>query len=231
MHFNANLRLSTSAISLLFVSASLLALARNSDIGSELVQIVTMVSGAAFFSGLGLFIGLASAQPSRQPLVARFDSEMIEAELEKVIDAELEKVIDVEYSEVHGFEEVAQVETYSDDDIILALAKVRIDFERELRKLAIKTQATRVDRHQNVRGLIDLLERSASVPPVVADAIRRVLPICDRAMHGELVSSSKAQKVINIARKVMLILRELSSEVSTNEEGVMRNRLDLEENY
>jgi hypothetical protein len=189
---------------LLFASsAMLLTLTRESNIASELMQIVVLISGVAFFSGLSLLLSFCR-EPRTMPFIkVAFDGRQLQERLGKVID--------VEFTEVSLQEKMQQIEGYQDDDIVLALAKVRIDLERELRRLATETGAIREDQRFDMRRSIEALEKAESIPVVAIEAIRDILPICNRAIHGQSIDAADARNVIEVAREVMLILRRQRS--------------------
>lgn len=94
-------------------------------------------------------------------------------------------------------------------DPSLALAKLRIDLERELRRLAYRHELP-VDAHRmGVPQLTEvLLRREILSPPLVA-AIRDVLPACNQAVHGAEVSADVAQSVSNVGQDILSALRSL----------------------
>lgn len=190
------------AAAFISIAGGLLSLLAVGKVAYELMQIGMVVAGATFFSALVLVLNYVS-QPRSAPLIqVNFNSKYLRDELEQVIDAD--------------FSEVAPVETPSWeptpdslvlDDPILALAKVRIDLERELRRLAAETGIIQVVHGMSLGRTLGVLEKESLVPFAVAAAIRDIMPVCNRAIHGEEVDLKTARSVVSLARQIMMFLQ------------------------
>lgn len=187
------------ALLLAVSAAGLVALLAYKDIARELMQIVAMVAGAIFFSGLAILLSYAR-EPRSAPIVQiTFNGRQLQEKLGKVIDTEFTSI---DYSK-----NVPPIDAYADDDVVLALAKVRIDIEREIRRLATETGAIRSDLRFDLRRSIEMLAQTGDIPDVAVEAIRDILPVCNRAIHGEQIDTATARNVIGVARELMTILQ------------------------
>ncbi len=186
------------AVLLVTAAVGVLVLLSERSLARELMQILALVAGAAFFSGLSLFLGFARI-PRAAPLIhITFSGRQLQDELGKVIDAQ--------FTEVPNFLAKHEHDRYSDDDLVVALAKVRIDLERMIRDVAREAGLARENGRFDLSRTLDALERSEALPSVAISAIRDILPICNRAIHGEDIDRVSAQEVVGVAREVMVIL-------------------------
>jgi hypothetical protein len=190
------------AVVLVAVAAGLLILLSESSLARELMQILTLIAGATFFSGLSLLLGYAR-MPRNAPLVQiNFNGRYLQEELGKVIDAEFTEV-------TSQMQQQPEQDRYADDDLVLALAKVRIDLERMIREIGKRSGLVRSDTRFNLSRTLSMLEHRDILPLAAITAIREILPICNRAIHGEDIDRASAQSVIDVAREVMVILEGL----------------------
>lgn len=92
------------------------------------------------------------------------------------------------------------------DDPTLALAKMRLDVERELRRLAVGHNVARADQRLDVARLAALLEDAKVIPPEVGGAIRDVLPIFEAALRGRAIGTREARQVVDVASDIIAVL-------------------------
>jgi hypothetical protein len=76
------------------------------------------------------------------------------------------------------------------DDPNLALVALRIEIEKKLRSLEMRTSGKRTARPQNLYVVMDYLVMDGQLNSEVAGAIRDMLPAMNRAAHGEDVPES-----------------------------------------
>ena len=114
------------------------------------------------------------------------------------------------------------------EDPRLALAKVRIELEEVLKRLYLTTTESEPDwRRLSLGRLVDGLVRSEGLSGSVASALRDVITLANRAVHGERMELAAAEELallgvrlvhevqqINIER----ILRPVESKIITPEE-------------
>lgn len=125
----------------------------------------------------------------------------------------LRDTIDADYVEVsrHDYQNKVPWEPTSDSllaqDTSLALAKLRIDLERELRRIAYEKEIPFDARRLSIPRLTEaLLNRHLLTASVIA-AINDVMPACNQAIHGAEVAPELAQSVINVGEELLNVLR------------------------
>jgi hypothetical protein len=94
-------------------------------------------------------------------------------------------------------------------DSTLALAKLRIDLERQLRQLAMLTGIDLSSGPKGITHLILQLEQREALPPTVGQAIREVSRVANNAVHGRDVSQKAAVSVVALGTDIMRVLSDL----------------------
>jgi hypothetical protein len=98
-------------------------------------------------------------------------------------------------------------------DPVLALAKLRIELERTLRRLhALSSQSASSPRNVTLGRIIQDLAAHAALPQDVAASIRDVVAICNRAVHGEEIRSQDALAVAETGGELLEALEQLVRE-------------------
>lgn len=196
--------LSVLAVAFLLVgsAAALLSLVALRAVAYELLQIIMIVAGSTFFSGFALLLSFARQPRSASVTQISFQGDHLHARLEEVIEAD--------FREVSRFEShpwVPTPERLFNEDPILALAKIRIDLEEEVRRIGIMVGAIRPDQRFDLLRTLSVVERRSIIPATVVEAIRTILPLCNRALHGEAIDLVTVKGVIDIAREIMTVLQ------------------------
>jgi hypothetical protein len=95
-------------------------------------------------------------------------------------------------------------------DNALALAKLRMDIESELRRLAYGTSLS-LPQHVavNIRGLAKELTAAGSLPAQLLEPLSEVTNVCNRGIHGEEVSNELAASVLKVGNQLLEGLRLL----------------------
>jgi len=91
-------------------------------------------------------------------------------------------------------------------DLIVALAKLRIELEKRLRRLYRRSSHSHVESraaplHQIIR---DLAAREV-IPHDLESSIRDVVALCNRAIHGESIREQDARAVISAGAELLLV--------------------------
>jgi hypothetical protein len=100
-------------------------------------------------------------------------------------------------------------ETLIIQDPVLALAKLRIDLERELRRIAFESDLDIEARRMTIGTILNVFAERRVLDQNVISAIRDVLPACNLAIHGGDVTLRLANSVINIGERLIRILRSV----------------------
>ena len=100
---------------------------------------------------------------------------------------------------------------------VLALAKLRIELERTLRRLHGRTsQSASSPRNVSLGRIIQDLVAHQALPRDLAASIRDVVAICNRAIHGEEIRSQDALAVAETGGELLEGLEQLAREIRGN---------------
>lgn len=91
-------------------------------------------------------------------------------------------------------------------DTTLALAKLRIDIERELRRVAAATDATIDPRRSSISRLMTSLARSEVLAQGLVSTLENILTVCDGAVHGGNVDAELASTILDIGEDAICVL-------------------------
>ncbi len=91
----------------------------------------------------------------------------------------------------------------------LALAKLRIDIERDLRELAYEANCTKSMDISGINGLIRELTNKDIINGEFAMVIEDIISTVNKTIHGGKVSSDTAYSVLEIGKKIQAILNNL----------------------
>jgi hypothetical protein len=94
-------------------------------------------------------------------------------------------------------------------DNALAMAKLRMELERELRRVAHDIGIDVQNRPLSLSRLSHELESHEAVPPEVGMIVRDVLSISNRAVHGTPIGDEQASTVANVGAELIALLRQL----------------------
>jgi len=156
-----------------------------------------------------------------------FEAE-IEPEEVKKIEKEVKKIEKEESREVSRDKSNVIEEMYSilENDHILALAKLRMELEKILNKIAFtKDKKSNAKRGQFAQ--LRYIEKNSLLDKKYIAPIKDVLSISNRAIHGEDVSKNTAENIIEIGSN---LLNQLQYELSdliiqpTNSEIILQKR-------
>jgi hypothetical protein len=98
-------------------------------------------------------------------------------------------------------------------DPVLALAKLRIELERTLRRLHGRTsQSASSPRNVSLGRIIQDLAAHQALPQDLAVSIRDVMAICNRAIHGEEIRFQDALAIAETGGELLKGLEQLARE-------------------
>lgn len=114
---------------------------------------------------------------------------------------------------------VDAIASLSDDDPVLALAKLRMEIERIVSKLHHRViQNSNRKRVQSLSRMIVDLMRSELLSPDIAHPLREVISICNRAVHGEDIRSKDVESIIDTGSYLLEMLYLQSKSIALGEE-------------
>ena len=94
-------------------------------------------------------------------------------------------------------------------DNALALACLRIDIERELRRIAHEAQVDLTGRPVGITGLARELVSNEVIPAAIVEALYEIAKVCNRGIHGEEIPNDLTAAVIRVGGQVLERLRLL----------------------
>ena len=163
---------------------------------------------------LGLFLLVPYLDVIRKIKIGDFEAEIESREIQKVVskagtELGLGAVVDEDVNE----NEVS-LRKLVQQDPQLALAKLRIELERSLN--AIHRVGNRSDtsrRPMGVGRLVRELEEQDRLPQEIGGAIRDVLPLANRAVHGESVQTDDALQLVGLGVRLLRELHEVLADL------------------
>lgn len=133
-----------------------------------------------------------------------FEAEIDSKEIEK-IKAEIESNPDLKNDDKYiGSTIDATTESIRDlakSDPIIALAKIRIELEKTLKKL-IEMAAIENDR-ATLGNTVKALARHEMISSQTANSLLRVISICNRAIHGEAISDADTSTIVELGIRLL----------------------------
>ena len=192
---------------LALLSGLFLFLASRSEQMAPITHLLIVVSGMMIFSAFSAF---------QRFLESREDTPVIHISFNETI---LKNVLAEEPAKPAAQEppwEISSAQLVGVDNV-LAAAKLRMELESELRRIAFAYGITFEKRLFSLNQLIDqLVEREVLSPPVQA-ALRNIISICNRAVHGESLTNEDAVRVVRVGNQLLDVLRSI--EPSTSEQS------------
>lgn len=179
------------------------------ELTRELLYVAMLLLGMLAMGTLSIVQKLIERSAGGPIVQINFNEARTRESLREIVDAEV-----VEVRERMRFGDVPW-EPSSDAllsvDPALALAKLRIDLERELRRLAYEHKLGIDPRRASVGQLIESLLQEELLPPQAFAALKDILPPMNEAVHGGQVEQSVANSVVAIGADVLALLRTLAS--------------------
>lgn len=117
------------------------------------------------------------------------------------------EVLEAEIVEDHQRSWQVRDQDYLGTDNTLALAKLRIDLETELRKIAQETGLSDYATRNSVRSLASALAHREDIPVRYLSVLEDILPTLNRAVHGGDVSTDTAASILRAGRDLLLMLK------------------------
>ncbi|MFQ5630048.1 MAG: hypothetical protein ACE5I1_14875 [bacterium] len=88
-------------------------------------------------------------------------------------------------------------------DNSLALAKLRMDIEKELRKVAYENNIDIQTRPLGVIGLANELVNKKLLPTSLLEALKEIISVCNQAVHGTEVSDHTTASVVRVGTQFL----------------------------
>ena len=145
-----------------------------------------------------------------------FEAEVSPEEVRKIKEQFEARAKDTNKSEQDSEPEIERIteniQSLVDTDQVLSLAKLRIELEKILNKLYQFSinEKQRPEKSLSAGQLVYKLERTGILSPDVSVPTRKVISICNRAIHGEDIRQQDVKSVVDVGVK---LLREISWQV------------------
>jgi hypothetical protein len=137
--------------------------------------------------------------------IGEFEAE-IEPEEVKRVTASAEKSLPVtEATPPLVSEPGDEIKRLAENDPIIALAKLRIEYETRLRRLSERVGVERRNPAALSAVIRELVAREV-FPPAFGASLRDVIAICNRAVHGEEIRDEDAREMIDTGVDLLLVL-------------------------
>lgn len=144
--------------------------------------------------------------------IGEFEAEIDPAEVKRVTEEVASKLPEREASDIPTTDDdgstISAIRELAKTDSVVALAKLRIELERTMRHLRSRTGQTIV-RDASLHQTIADLASHEIIPRDLTPAIRDVLALCNRAIHGEAIRSVDAEAVIEAGAELLQVFERL----------------------
>lgn len=182
----------------------------------EFLHVAMLVLGMLTMAALTL-IFRATGSPIKSSIISITFNEVAASEqirtAGEVIDAEIVNE-DKREREQRGFSASALVGR----DNHLALAKLRMDLEQALSKLARIHSIIGGDIPYNSRKIFDLLVEKGHLPIELASVWREVLSACNKAIHGSPVDNDTAESIVRVGMQMLSIIENSVRKAKSDQE-------------
>jgi hypothetical protein len=187
------------------LSGLLLFLASRSDQMAPITNLLIVVSGMAIFSAFSAFQRFLESRDDTPPVIhISFNETLLKNVLaeERMKPTVTEPPWEISSAQLVGV------------DNALAAAKLRMELESELRRIAFEHGLKFERRLFSLNQLIDQLAERAVLSPLVQAALRDIIPICTRAIHGESLANEDAVRVVRVGNQLLDVLRSIEPSAS-----------------
>jgi hypothetical protein len=177
------------------------------------MQVIMLIIGMlliATFSGISRYLDEHSTAPA---IRISFNEAQTRRALRDLITAAYRAEVERHLAPRIGLWEPTS-ESLSSEDPALALAKLRIDLERELRRIAFEQEVPIDPRKTSIRYLLEALAARRILGTEIIAVINDVLPVCNSAIHGGEISLDTASGVLSVGEDLLRILRAVESNIS-----------------
>jgi hypothetical protein len=189
---------------LALLSGLLLFLASRSEQMTHITNLLIVVSGMVMFSAFSSFQRFLESREDTPSIHISFNETVLSTVLaeERVKPVTKELPWEINSAQLVGV------------DNVLAVAKLRMELESELRRIAFAYGIKLEGRLFSLNQLIDqLVVREVLSHPVQA-ALRDIIPICNRAIHGESLMNEDAVRVVRVGNQLLDVLRSIEPSAS-----------------
>jgi hypothetical protein len=176
--------------------------------GAHVVKWDAVQVDAVTLALLGFLIVIPLAELIRKIKLGEFEAEIGREEIAKVQAKAATELPPASVDAIAMSEE--RVRALLGEDPRLALAKVRIELEEALKRLYAADAESEPDwRRLSLGRLVDNLVRREVLSPSVASALRDVIALANRAVHGERVEPAAAEQLAVLGVRLVHEVQQL----------------------
>lgn len=195
-------KLSRSAAVVVFCLGALafsIAALSNGRLNDYSAQVILIVCGAMLILLIDAVQAVLNGHEATE-FQLNFRPQNIRSALDSIHIGEYTEAESPAVSELHlGYEQ----EPY---DPILRLALARVEIERNLRRICNESD---LRNSSNLLGMADRLSAGGIIPLALSSAIRDVVPIANRAVHGLDLGTEQTGELVALGREVVGLLRNI----------------------
>lgn len=193
---------------LLRVTQVLVMLATAFLFGAHVVKWDAIQADAVTLALLGFLIVIPLAELIRKIKLGEFEAEIGREEIAKVQAQAATELPPTSVDAISTSKE--RIRALLGEDPRLAMAKVRIELEESLKRLyAAEAQSEPDWRRLSLGRLVDNLIRKEVLSPSLASALREVIALANRAVHGERVESADAEQLAVLGVRLIHEVQQL----------------------
>jgi hypothetical protein len=170
-----------------------------------IAQIIMILAGMLMVASMSAISRFVESASSTSLVSVSFDATHVRRSLEGLAAGETSKGLERREPEGRSWEPT--LDMLMNQDPALALAKLRIDLERELRRIAYEHLNLTGHRVGTMVRLIGLLEKADVIDAVVVNTLREILPACNLAIHGGSITPDVAMSVLDVGEDLLAIPR------------------------
>jgi hypothetical protein len=175
-------------------------------LAASVANIIMFLVGLFAMAFLSSFQHLLDIRQGKPLVQITFNEHLAASQLGSAAKHAGLEVIDAEVVSDRGDLEVSPEELLGRDNS-LALAKLRIDIERELRRAALSVGIDERVRRLGLRQMAQELARRGVVDQGLTSVLDDVLSVANQAVHGKEISTEDAASMIRLGEKLIGILR------------------------
>ncbi len=189
---------------LALLTGGLLFLAAQDGIVSEIDQVLMLIAGMTTVAALTAFQQSIENRPSPSSFRISFNEISVSQSLSGELTTPDPSTVDGEKAEEPWDLSLGQL---VGSDNSLALAKLRMELEQEIRRIAYNNQTDIGSRPLGVTGIAQELVSREILPSTWLGPLKEITYVCNRAVHGTEVPDDIAASVVRVGGQLLEQLR------------------------
>jgi hypothetical protein len=166
---------------------------------------------------LGLLAVLPYLHMIRKIKVGEFEAEIGSDEVEKIRDKHADDLPPVKRPVTSPESAEPTIMGLVRQDPPIGLVKLRIELEQVLRRIAQSAGITSSHTYLSLGQMTRELQHRGGLPPEVVGALRDLVPLLNRAAHGEFIRTDDAEELALLGLRVLEQLQTIAEEAQASE--------------